>query len=268
MRCRLYVSLVAMSVLTGCGGDDPATGAPSSAGEAGAPTAATAPESEPAVLPALDEGQYECDGTWNGERFWLRLGPPNPTFGGRLLQVVYTPPPPTALDGTFLDPHPWLLLDADLLLIGWNERSRMSRAQYDAEAEPPGYRVVHEVEQTIGDERFPRQRERFRPGERAWDLRLAPALLALVWRADTRGRVPLIDLFATDDTRTVLSWDDRDVRIGPDRYHVQGDAEGRLQRLLDADRVPVLSVRSREPVVPAAEARAREAAMLERFTVD
>ncbi|MDA3963840.1 MAG: hypothetical protein PF961_23875 [Planctomycetota bacterium] len=273
-----YLVTALALVCFGCGsGADTSVDASSAEPDAAETVTAAADASEPAesvladgatavaevALPALPDGQFECDGTWQGERFWLRLGPSNAAFGGRVLQVLYTQPTPDELGGTLLDPHPWVLLDDALLIQAWMERSRLSQAEYRDDDEPAGYRVRHEIERTVGGDIFTAERSDKRPGPKAWDRRLAPLLLAMVWRSNTNGSVPLLDLFDAEPKLGALRWNDTAVTIAGEEFVVQADESGQLKRLLDTKRKPVLSVRAHLPMLEPDAARVREKAFLE-----
>lgn len=193
------------------------------------------------LLPRAPDGTVELHGVWSGERFWMRLNPPNPEFGNqRMVELVYSPPPPQRIAGAHLPDTPFLLLDDRLRLVAWNGRDTLSRAVADLR----GYTVTREVEARTDDgkDAAPAAEERRVAGARGWDERLAPALLVLAWRAGTRGEVPAYDLFGPAPLPSAASWRDRQVMIAGRPYRATADAAGRLARLDDAAGGPVLSV--------------------------
>jgi hypothetical protein len=276
LRCSVHplLSLCCCLTVIGCGSPPPADSA--AAADAPATTAAADPApSAPArplpatpELPTLAPDQYEWHGHWNGDRFWARLAPHAEDYGGRVLQLLYTQPDPATVDGTMLAPHPWLLLGEDLAISAWLERSRLSRAEYRSDDEPPGYRVTRETERRVGDDVFSDERSLRIAGPRGWDRRVAPLLLSLLWRVDSQGSIPVYDLFAVDPEPVALQWDGPAVTLGEISWQAEPDATGRLQRLLAADGTAILTVEEHLPLLPAAEAIEREQQFLEDLTVD
>lgn len=193
------------------------------------------------LLPHAPQGTVEVHGVWAGERFWMRLNPPDPAYGNqRMLELVYAPPAPAALAGAHLPDTPFLLLDDRLRLVAWNGRDTMSRALADVR----GYAVTREIEgRTIdGKDITPDADERRVNGARGWDERLAPLMLVLAWRSGTRGEVPAYDLFGAAPVPTAVSWRDQQVLIAGRSFRAQADAAGRLARIEDAAGKPDLTV--------------------------
>lgn len=196
-------------------------------------------------LPSLPTGTWECHGTVKlrgqdtAERFWLRLLPPDKEFAGnRVLQLVYTPPPATALGGTHLADVPFVLLDTNARVMAWNDRAGMSQVT-PGKAGSATY--VASRDRTPTDHTEIATDERIIPGERGWDRSLAPLLLALVWRADQHVQLPCVDLFA-DEPSTTVSWNGPLVEVAGQQLRVVPDAAGRLQTLVDAQGVALVTV--------------------------
>lgn len=188
-------------------------------------------------LPVLPAGRIELHGRLHVEGgaaaapVWLRLAEPEARFaGGRMLELVWEPPPAAALDGAVLADCPFVLLDQHGRVRAWNGRHTLSQA----EPAGAGYRVVRGVVEGEGIAAHEVGLERTLPGPRAWDRRLAPVLLALAWRPDTAAAVPVVDLFGALPA-TELSWRGEAVRCGAAVWRVQAGRDGRLQRLTDGD---------------------------------
>lgn len=201
------------------------------------------------LLPRAPAGEAELHGALHGERFWARLTGPKPEYGGnRVLQLVYTPPPPQVLGGARLPECPFLLLDDRLRLVAWNGRDTLARVLGDA----TGYSITREEEAPTADGKdvTPIARELRAVGPRGWDERLAPLFLALGWRAGGHGVVPTYDLFAVTPIAAATSWDDRLVTISGRPHHAVPDTAGRLARLEDAAGKPVLTVTAWTSPIP------------------
>lgn len=193
------------------------------------------------LLPHAPAGTIEVHGTWAGQRFWARLNPPDAAYGNqRMLELVYTPPEPAALGGTHLPDAPLLLLDDRLRLVAWNGRDTMSRALAGAR----GYQVTRELERATEDNKdvTPSSDERQVAGARGWDERLSPLLIAIAWKAGSRGEVPVYDLFGPAAVPSAASWRDAQVLIAGRSYRAHAGADGRLARLDDAAGNPALTV--------------------------
>ncbi len=198
-----------------------------------------------ADLPVLPDGTWECHGTVRlrgqeqAERFWLRLLPPDKEFAGnRVLQIVYTPSPASALGGTHLADVPFVLLDGNARVMAWNDRAGMSQVT-PGKAGTATY--VASRDRTPTDHTEIVTDERIIPGERGWDRTLAPVLLALVWRADQKLLLPCVDLFADEPTATI-AWDGPAVTLAGQQLRVEPDTGGRLKRLVDAQGTPVVTI--------------------------
>ena len=193
----------------------------------------------------LPTGTWSCHGTailrgqGAPERFWLRLLPPEPSFGGhRVLQVVYSPPPPQALGGTHLADVPFLLLDDQARIVAWNERSGLSQA---APGSTAAATWVVTLDRTPENHTELVSQQRQVPGPRGWDRSIAPLLLALSWRAGTRADLPLVDLFG-DQAPARCTWNGTAVNLDQEALTVEPDADGRLKRLIDAKGTPLVVV--------------------------
>lgn len=199
--------------------------------------------------PAVPPGQIELHGTLRclgGEagRFWARLSAPDKAYGGhRMLQLVYEPPRPDSLAGTILVDCPYVLLDHQLNLVAWNGRQGLSQVTPRA----GGYQVVREVTEGEGVAAQAVGRESVLPGPRAWDLRLAPLLVALRWRAEGAVSQRCIDFFGPLPPATV-SWQGTAVDLAGSPCTVEAGRDGRLRRLLDAHGAVVIAVE--DPATP------------------
>ena len=191
---------------------------------------------------ALPSGIWECHGTaklrgqTTASRFWIRILPPDATYGHhRIVQVVYTPPVPATLGGTHLSDTPYWLLDTRTRLMAWNDRGTSSLMQPAAGA----YQVTRE--RTPSDDTNIVLDEKKFTVSRGWDRTAAPLLLALSWRLNTELVLPCIDLFGNEPD-TTISWHGPQVHLGSDTWTVLADEQGRLAKLLDASGAEVLSV--------------------------
>lgn len=194
-------------------------------------------------------GRTELHGVHAGQRFWLRLNPPNAEYGGnRMLELVYTPPTPAQSDGVHLPDVPFLLLDDQLRLVALNGRDNLCRILHRGR----GYVVTREKERPIDDgpdakpgaaeDVAPTTDERQVAGPRGWDERLAPFVLALAWRSGSRGQMPTYDLFGAAPVASATTWEDTKVVISGRPCTAVADAQGRLARLDDAAGKPLLSI--------------------------
>jgi len=194
-------------------------------------------------LPTAPAGSPELHGTLAGERFWIRLNPAKAEFGGdRMLELVYGPPAPAQVGGALLPDCPFLLLDQHLLVVAYNGRDSLTQVVM----RKAGYHVTREEEHKTEDGKAAAAttREVDVAGPRGWDERLAPVLLALVWKRDGHGTVPSYDLFAAAPLRSAVSWNGEQVTIAGRACHATADSAGRLQRLDDAAGKPILTVTS------------------------
>lgn len=273
---RMMLMAVMIVLLAACGTEpdlqtDSNAAAPAAGSErdvAGSAQPAKVAVDPPAEqLRALPDEQYECHGTFHGERFWARLGPRNPEFGGgRILKLVYTQPGRETLGGSLLDPHPWLLLNDELKLMGWNERSRQSAAQFRADLTPPVYAIQIESERLVGDETFPVFDDRKIDAPASWSYRLAPIKLLFAWQPGSEGAVRLVDVFGPRHAEELyLSWKDTVVDWAGTALVIEADAEGRIAALRTADGEAVVTLSEWSPVLPAAEALARDVAERKRM---
>ena len=224
----------------------PAPTAQSAPSPASVPPAAAVPAEAPeaaAPAPEAPAGPVELHGTFHGQPFWARLAAPSPEFGGkRRLELVYTPPAPAAVSGSLIHDSPLLLLDERLALVAWNNRD--GATGLTTTAAPTGYKLVREVH-GAGDsiELFTRSLV----GAPAWDLRLAPLLLALCWRADAGERsMRVVDFWGPRASEKLrLGVRGVDITVGGDTWTVSPDGAGHLARLVAADGSDVLTVASR-----------------------
>ncbi len=196
------------------------------------------------TLPNVDAPQQELHGTFAGQRFWARLTPADKQFGNnRVMQLVYTPPIAAELGGAHLSDCPFLLVDPHMRVVAWNGRDSGSKA---VPAAPSGYAITRET--TIGDGVDKRIDlvARTLAGERGWDLRIAPVLLAIGWRPTGTASVRVVDLFGPRSAESMtLTWNDTAVTIAGIMYTVVADEAGRLKSLNAADGSAVLTVAGR-----------------------
>jgi hypothetical protein len=200
-------------------------------------SAATAGE----ALPSAPEGAVEFHGTFAGERFWLRLNPPEARFGNqRMAELLYTPPAAAALAGAQLSDCPFLLLDGQLRLVAWNGRDTLAAVVADAR----GYRITRQIDGLTleGAQVTAVPEERVVAGAKGWDERLAPLLLAIAWRAGGAGELPVYDFFGASQTVSAISWQDSLVTLAGRKLTAVPDASGRLAQLTDATGNPLVTI--------------------------
>lgn len=201
--------------------------------------------------PLIDNTQHELHGTFAGQPFWGRLTLPEKQFGNnRVLQLVYTPANVADLGGAHLSDCPFLLLDPQLRIVAWNGRDTGTQA---VPAAPSGYSITQEVSIVEGDDKRIDLQQRTIIGERGWDLRAAPVLLALGWRRGSSFTTRVIDLFGPRHSEALtITWQDAAVTIAGTTYTVMPDEQGRLKSLITSDGSALISVttRSGPPPVP------------------
>lgn len=198
------------------------------------------------ALPIAPTAAQELHGLLHGQPFWVRLLPPDKQFGGnRILQLVYTPQPSTVLDGAQLSDCPNLLVDDHLCIVAWNGRDTGSAVV--PKAEPAGYQVTRDVLIGTGAEQRVENKTRTIPGIRAWDLRLAPVLLALSWHPTTTATVRVIDLFGPRYREPLdLRWDDQRLTVAGDTWTIEPTADGQVARILAPDRTVLVEILGRK----------------------
>lgn len=198
-----------------------------------------------AADPNIAPAQQELHGTFAGQRFWMRLLPADKQFGGnRVLNLVYTPPAESELAGAHLSDCPFLLLDPQLKLVAWNGRDTGSKV---LPAAPNGYAVTREISVKDGDDTRLDLKNRTIPGERGWDLRAAPLLLALGWQRGTSATIRLVDLFGPRHNEALtLTWQDATVTIAGTAYTATADDAGALKTLTATDGTVLLTVAARQ----------------------
>lgn len=197
----------------------------------------------------IDASQQELHGTFAGQPFWARLTLPDKQFGNnRVLQLVYTPPSATDVDGAHLSDCPFLLVDSHLRIVAWNGRDTGTQA---VPAAPTGYSITREVSVVEGDDKRIDLQQCSITGERGWDLRTAPILLTLGWRRGTSFSARLIDLFGPRHGEALtITWQDATVTIAGTAYTVVPDEQGRLKSLTAADGTVLISVTARTNAAP------------------
>ncbi len=199
----------------------------------------------PAALPTIAAEQHELHGVLRGERFWGRLLPSDKGLNGRrILHLVYTPPSLAELGGAHLSDTPYVLLDDHARVVAWNGRHSLSNVHPHRAKD--GYRIVREVPQGEGELAQPGAEDRRIAGPLAYDLRLAPMLLALAWRAGSQGEVPVVDLFGPrHDERIDLKWNAGKATLGAETWRIEADETGRLRRIVGADGTAIIEVMGR-----------------------
>lgn len=228
-RLAAFFGLIGIVALAACASTTEPTPPP-------ATQAVPPPAAEPARKTlAAAEGQIEYWGVFRGEPVWLRLKPKADGARWRALLIQYTPPTREELAGTTLSDHPTLKVDEVARILHWSDGERTLSSAVWKGGERPGYAVICERERRTGDDLIPVEDPREIPGGAAWDRRLAPVLLPLVWQAKTRATVPAVDLFggAAAD-RASVSWEDRAVTIAGASFTIDVDPQGRLSALRDA----------------------------------
>jgi hypothetical protein len=192
----------------------------------------------------VDTTQQELHGTFAGQPFWARLTPPDKQFGNnRVLQLVYTPPGDADLGGVHLSDCPFLLLDPHLRIVAWNGRDTGTQAVPGA---PNGYSITREVSVVEGNDKRIDLQQRTLTGERGWDLRTAPILLALGWRSGTSFSTRALDLFGPRHAEPlVIAWQDAAITIAGVPYTAAPDEQGRLKTLAAADGSVLITVAAR-----------------------
>ncbi len=209
----------------------------------GASSTAWAGDAPP--LPSVDAAPIELHGVLQGQPFWAHLLAADAKFGGnRVLQLVYTPPAAEQLDGAHLSDTPFVLVDAHLRVVAWNGRDTGSQAV--PMVQPAGYKVSRELLVGDGDARRPETVSRATPSELAWDLRIAPVLLAIAWHAGGNAAVPVVDLFGGRwQEHLAASWTNTAVTVAGQTWTVTASADGQLASLAAADGSTVLTITGR-----------------------
>jgi hypothetical protein len=202
------------------------------------------PAAKPESLPSIGEQVIEVDGTYRGKPFWAKLRMADGQFeNNRMLELVYTPPPPADLDNTVVTDCPFVLLDKHLRVIAWNGRHGLSKViRIDT-----GYKVQRELLQIGEGEDEALTRTMTMTVGPAWDLHIAPILLAMCWRADASAKVPVVDLFGAQVKKlTYAAWSPGKVEIAGETLQATADADGRLIKLVDSKGYTVLTIRQKE----------------------
>jgi hypothetical protein len=201
----------------------------------------TEPAAEVESLPTISDQVIEFDGTYRGKPFWARLRAADGKFeNNRMLELVYTPPPPAQLDNTVLSDCPFVLLDSHLRVIAWNGRHGLSKViRTDGR-----YKVQRELMETAGGEGEATTRTMTMTVGPAWDLHIAPILLAMCWRADASARVPVVDLFGAQVKKLSYAvWSPGKIEIAGETLQATAGADGRLIKLDDSKGYSVLTIR-------------------------
>jgi hypothetical protein len=198
-----------------------------------------------AADPVAPVGLQVIHGTFQGQPFWLRLQAPDKQFGNnRVIELVYTPPTVAELKGTHITDCPFLLVDNAARIVAWNGRDIGSKV---VPAAPTGYTITHERLMGEGDDRTITLENITVPGATAWDLRIAPILLALTWKADSAATVRLIDFFGPRHGEAlVLSWEGTAVTIAGNQYTITPNQTGHLAALTAADGSKLITIAGRE----------------------
>jgi hypothetical protein len=185
-----------------------------------------------APAPILPTEQLELHGRFNDQPFWLRVLTDDPAKGGRIMQLVYTPPARGEIDDTVLIDCPFLLLDAHAGILAWNGRGGLSEITREPDK---SYKIVREIQVGEGDASLTDSKMRTTiPIEPLWDLRLAPIMLALTWKPDTSARMRLMDFFGPRIKEDLyLEWVGTDVTLAGVKYTVSTDDQRHFQALND-----------------------------------
>ena len=219
----LFLTLAACGCLRGAEGPQPLAGLPR------APVGTIELHGE-----LLQPGQDAAAG------FWMRIKPADPAFEGRrMVELVYTPPPPAALAGTILVDHPFLLVDHHLRLVAWNGREGLAKITVGA----GGYRVTREILVGEGIAARGEESERQVAGPLGWDLRLAPVLLAASWSPDSAARIRVVDFYG-ELPAAELAWQGARATLPTGAATVEADARGRCARLVGDDGRILISVKT------------------------
>ncbi|MHC5068829.1 MAG: hypothetical protein ACYTF0_09605 [Planctomycetota bacterium] len=260
---RLMIFALAVLALTACGGAVGNGQSTSSAAPAQVQATAATSATEPimAAWPQVADGQYEAHGTFNGERIWLRLGPREERFaGGRVLRLLYTP---LTDDDVLLDLHPMLLLDDQLRIRAWSERTRLTAAMYGE----GGYQITHEGEYQLGGERFLKKADHQVASSLVWDADLAPVLLALAWQPESTGTVhtrKLMHPSVVDEEPGVLHWEGSQAQHDGVTWQIAASPAGRVQAITSADGRDIIRLDAWQPTLAPAVALERQ----QRFEVE
>lgn len=182
---------------------------------------------------AVEAPPREFHGQLDGEPVWARWLMPDPAYGGgRLLQLVYTPPLPATIDGTHLIDCPFLLLDAEARVIAWNGRGTLSFIKPLEKGH--GYTISRETETGTGDTVGIASDEQILHSPRVWDMRLLPVHLALIWTATGSGRAQAIDLFAAHPSPAIdIRWSPGQLMVGTAAWSIIADKQGYLAQVID-----------------------------------
>jgi hypothetical protein len=205
------------------------------------PNVAPTSKAPAAILPT---GQIELHGRFNDQPFWLRLLPDDPAKGGRIMQLVYTPPALGEINNTVLIDCPFLLLDAHAGILAWNGRGGLSEITRAADK---SYKIVREIQVGEGDASLTDSKMRTTiPIEPLWDLRLAPIMLALTWKADASARMRLMDFFGPRITEELyVEWVGTDVTLAGVKYAVSTDDMRHFQALNDGQGRAIIAIEGR-----------------------
>ncbi len=208
------------------------------AGEA-PPVAAPPGGASQLVAPAV----VELHGRLRGEPFWARLQAADPKYGNkRVLQLVYTPPSAETLAGAHLSDCPFVLLDDQLGVAAWNDRDSSASAQ----ARAAGYAVSRDLLVGDGDAKHSEAVARPLPGAAAWDLHLAPVLLALCWQEGRAGQARVVDLYGPRFQEAMsVAWHAQEVTLAGQALMAKADGTGHLASLVAADGTVLLAVTGR-----------------------
>ena len=194
-----------------------------------------------AAEPVAPVGLHVMHGTFANAKFWFRLQVPDKQFGvNRVCELVYTPPNASDLGGTQMSDCPFLLVDRAARIVAWNGRDIGTKV---VPATPHGYKITHERHVGTGEEREIKLEEAKISGELGWDLRIAPILLALTWKADTSATVRLIDFFGPRHAEALtLTWEGTAVTISGVKYTIVPNAQGQLAMLTAADGTNLITI--------------------------
>lgn len=211
------------------------------------------PGGELQVSQPLPPGQTELHGRFGEHRFWMRVTPKHPEVKQPLVRLQYQPPAKEALGGAILSEQPLLAITTTGAIVGWKDDAAECLSHVVYRPASGDYLVQREEILEAGRDSIPITKQVEIPGPLAWDLRLAPMMLAAIWRAGSEGSVAAIDFFGADEARRQrLSWSRGQVAIdGEPRWTIVADADGYMHELRDSNDEQVLSVAGRSYLTPA-----------------
>jgi hypothetical protein len=233
LMLSVLCAVINMAAVTAAHGSDPII------------TASSSVSISASNAPSISADQQIFHGIFNDHPFWLRLQAPDKQFGkNRVCQLVYTQPDEKTLGGTSITDCPFILIDTTARIVAWNGRDKGSKI---VPAAPTGYSITKESLHGEGLDREIHLADLTIPGDRAWDLHLAPVQLALTWKSGSTGTIRVIDFFGSRHAeKLTATWTDTNVAIAGTNYTITADKNGQLATLTTADGKAVLEIKSRQ----------------------